>query len=38
VLNRCSTKSQAALCEARQDGTFTVTGSGSCCDATCTLD
>ena len=38
VLDRCSTKSQAPLCEAHQDGTFTVTGSGSCCDATCTLD
>jgi hypothetical protein len=38
VLNRCSTKSDAALCQPRQDGTFTVPGSGSCCDATCALD
>ena len=36
VLDRCSTKSQAPLCEAHQDGTFTVAGSGSCCDASCT--
>src|SRR5690349_21177811 len=31
VVNRCSTKSSAAQCEARGG----VVGSGSCCDATC---
>ena len=37
VLDHCSTKSDAALCISRE-GETAVVGSGSCCDAGCTLD